>query len=268
MAVLDMRSQFSEENEKQAEEKEEVKEEIGVVPEEKKEQEPLPDSSQGEDKPAPKEEMEKPEDEQLQIKVNALKQQEEILRKQIVELRSERRKERYGESEKPFIIPKEQKKQDDDLEDVADSDVSMIEKVLKSKGYIRREEVEQLSYKENLEKAKDEWLEEHKEYLPENDIDDQNWNGLNRILELYFKAPKNPFEIKKVMSLAHKMIKGDIIPIVNKAQIDSSKEKINISSKGGSGSGPAPSPKSANTKKIDTSYLKGFTEEELKEFNN
>ena len=276
MPIIDMRAKFSEDTKDEEEVKEEADE---IIPQEEENKETsekgtetLPDSST-EKEPSTtietklKNNIKESTDAELQTKVSTLKQQEETLRKQIVELRMERRKERY---EDPLIVQKKEVVEVDELKDTNPEDVALIEKVLKAKGYVRKEDVSRLSYQEKIDKTKNDWLNEHKEYLPENDSNDQNWNELNKTLGLYFKAPNNPEDIKKVMDLAHKMIKGDskTLPIQNEAQNNSAKEKLKIVSKSGSGNSIASSPKSVNTKKIDTSYLKGFSEEELKEFNS
>lgn len=197
------------------------------------------------------------EDKQLE----ALRKEREKLLEDISSLRGERRKAREEKKEEPLILEK-----DDDLSDVAESDVQLIERVMKAKGYVKKEELHSMTYKEKLDVEQNAWLKDHPQYLPENDSDDKNWNNLKATIEAYFKAPDKPSDIKKIMDLAHSMLfpSERSLQVKNKASIDASKEKINSSSKGSIGGGQKSSPRSQKSN-IDTSYLIGFTEEEIKE---
>ena len=200
-------------------------------------------------------------------RVQGLKAEEERLRKQIEELRKERRNVRQETpAEKPLLIPAETSS---DLADVAPSDVQLIEKVLRAKGYVRKDEIQSMTYAEKLDAAKETWLQAHPEYLPANDLEDVKWAALNSAIKSYFKAPPKPEDVARVMDMAHQMIGGtpkQTLPKKNVAANAASQEKVKSLSKGtgGSAGNKTPAPK----RNIDTSHLIGFTEEELEEMKS
>lgn len=202
-------------------------------------------------------------DDDTEVKrVDALRLEEERIRKQISELRAEKRQIKEAKRAEPLIVDKP-----DDLSDIADSDVAVIEKVLRVKGYVRRDDIQTMTYQEKIDGYKNQWLAKHPEYLPENDPEDKNWDSLNSTVSAYFKAPSNPSEISKVLDLAHTMIKpAGSLPVKNVASTDAAKEKLQSSSKGSGGSGSKSS--SINSNKFDPSlskHMQGFSDDELKE---
>lgn len=205
---------------------------------------------------------EEAEEDKSAIAVNALKAEEEKLRKQISELRTERRAIREGKTEQPLTVEKV------DLSDVAEADVALVEKILRAKGYVRKEELSAMTYKDQVESYKDAWLKDHPEYLPENDPNDTNWEALNTVVSNYFKSPDDPRDIQTILDLAHAKVKpeGAKIPVKTRASTDAAKEKIQVSSKGASSGG---STKAAVVQKaaakIDRGFFQGFTDEELAE---
>jgi len=201
------------------------------------------------------EEEEVVEDDVTEKEVEGLANTKKVLSDEIVELRKERRNLRQEEKTDEVFIDKKE-----DLSDIADSDVELIEKVLKSKGYVKKED----QYKSTMDDYKNAWLEDHPEYLPENDIDDALWNKLKKGLDLY-KSPKNPKDVIKLLNRVDKEINPKAsIPVKGRAKTEAAKKKIETSSKGGGGKGKSTStPKTKTT--VDRSSLSGFTEEELDE---
>ena len=204
--------------------------------------------------PVPVQEPEiKPEDK----KINALRDEEERLRKQISELRTERRQVR--EEKRPDLLVK-----DDELKDVNTEDVALIEKVLRAKGYVRKEEITTMSYQEKMNSFKDDWLKAHPEYLPENDKEDVKWNALNSTVNAYFKAPARPQDVVKMLDMAHSMVApSNPLPVKTRATVEASREKMQTSSKASSGGSSKPSNVKTNSLRMDA--LKGFSEEDIKE---
>lgn len=193
-------------------------------------------------------------------RVNALSLEEKRLREQIVELRKERRSVREAQ----VIVDKP-----DTLEGVNPDDVALIEKVIRAKGFIRKDEIKAMSHQEKLESHKDVWLQAHPEYLPENDPDDAKWNALKGHVDAYFKAPSNPKEIEKILDLAHSMVSPRrTLSVKEPATNKAAQERLKSSSiaSGGGQAKTAPAPKSG--KSIDPSllgYMTGFDDDELKE---
>jgi len=198
--------------------------------------------------------------------LTAREAQKAQLLKEIEDLRAERRKERGAD---PLIVPAKPKEEVVDLADVNENDVKLIEKVLKAKGYVRKDEFDGIasaaSRKQTMESEKDAWLAKHPEYLPANDPEDKNWNALNATLSAYFKAPDNPKEISRVLDAAHALNNPNTptMPVKSKASVDAAKDKISSSSKGTSGGASKTTPGSKS--KMDLSGLQGFSDEELAE---
>jgi hypothetical protein len=193
-------------------------------------------------------------------RIAALRAEEQRVRESIVKLRRERRVVKSQPSE-PVIVPT------DELKDVAPADVELIEKVMKAKGYVRKDEIQAQTYQQQLESSKDQWLQAHPEYLPENDPDDSRWNQLNETIAAFFKKPANPSEVGKVLDLAHQMIGGATKkhPVKSAAQTAAAQEKLKATSTGQGGAATRGTEPAARTKNIDTSYLIGFTDDELTE---
>ena len=109
----------------------------------------------------------------------------------------------------------------DDLEDLNPTDVEIVEKVLKSKGYITQAEAKKMSYESTKQDILNTWLENHPEYKPENDVDDSKWNALQREVGIY-KLPEDPRDIKDRLDRAHREIsksKSDPTLPVRKQQV-------------------------------------------------
>lgn len=195
--------------------------------------------------------------------IAALKLEEKRIRDQIVELRKERRSLKDEKPKEELIVP--------DLKDVASADIALIERVLKAKGYVQKSDVQSMTYQEKLDAEKNSWLNAHPEYLPANDTDDTKWTALNNALTTYFKAPANPGDIGKILDLAHGLVGGTRqvqLPVKNIAKTNAAKEKLTVTSKGANAGKGATTKETMNKKKIDTSYLIGFTPEEIEEIAN
>jgi len=201
-------------------------------------------------------------DEEREAKaIEALKAQKQSLLKEIVQLRQDKRqaKESKPEDDKPIMVQ-------DDLKDVNPGDVDLIEKVLKAKGYIRKDEVTSLTVSQQIRQEHDRWLKEHPEYLPENDPNDEKWSMLKQEVETYYRSPSSPEQMRRILDKAHSEISPKpTIPNKPKSSVDAKKERLKAVSKASAGS--AQSGKSA-TQRIDSSmkaYLHGFDDGELDE---
>lgn len=229
-------------------EEEETETPSETSPEEKPEEEPAPE------KESPSEEKE----------ITGLSEQREKLLAEIRELRKERREVREKQEEgisPPVVLPKKE----EELGDVADSDVALIEKVLKAKGYVRKEELQATTYNEVIENEKNSFLERHPEYKPENDTDDKLWNALKHELYTYYKKPDNPRDMGKVLEKIHSALNHGTLPTKSSATSRASAERIKTVSKSGSGRAAEGSPKVQTVEGVTRSMFSGFTEDELKE---
>lgn len=133
----------------------------------------------------------------------------------------------------------------DELQDVNPEDVALIEKVLKSKGYVRKDEVDKTIYERVENQEKDSFLEKYPEYKPENDPNDLNWNALMREFGLYAR-PKDPKMVSALLERAHKAI----VKPAGDRSIEAKKEIIKTAS---AGSGNTQRSSSNNSFKFDAS---------------
>lgn len=199
-----------------------------------------------------------PELEKKQKAIHALTLEEKRLRDKIVALHAEKRK----ASDPMFKVPEVIVDKKPDLADVADSDVELIEKVLRAKGYVKKDELQSMSHAEKLETYKDSWLKEHPEYLPVNDPDDVRWEALKQEIQ-YYREPNKPEDVIVLLNKAHSALNPHSLPVKNQAQLQAAKEKLNSSSKGAGGAASKSTPPTST--KVDPSFFKGFSNEELVE---
>jgi len=233
----------------------EFTEDTAVPPEEVKE---APESVETEtpDLPADKPGTESAEvpsqtDEQARA-IEALQKQRTELLKEIQELRGTRRE-----------IKQEQLKsvetQIDELKDVHPDDLNLIEKVLRSKGYLTKEEQGKMLYESVKTEELAKFLDKYPEYKPENDPNDVNWQTLQREFGLY-KMPENPRQIGELLERAHRSV-----PKVGTRTLPEQKRRVEIASVGGGGVQQTSSQKSFSPEKIAMFKAGGFSDEDIKQ---
>ena len=118
----------------------------------------------------------------------------------------------------------------DELKDVNPDDVSLIEKVLRSKGYVTKSEAEGMSYKAIQDEELNKFLSEFPEYKPENDPHDINWETLQRAIAIYAK-PNDPRGWATILRKAHK----DIAPATSDRTLEVKKQQLKIAGVGTGG---------------------------------
>lgn len=147
----------------------------------------------------------------------------------------------------------------DDLQDVNPSDVELIEKVLKTKGYVKKDDVLQLTYEEVKNQELKGFLDKYPEYKPENDSNDLKWSALQREFGEYAR-PSDPHRIGYLLEKAHKGIaptsERDLTP-VRKQQV----KTASVGSGGVQRSSSNKIPDSRLSKLMET-HMQGFSEEE------
>jgi hypothetical protein len=188
---------------------------------------------------------------------------ERALRQVVKKLRGKLREEnRKLVSEEPLFV-KESGELPDELKDYDAEELAKLEKFLSARGYIKKDEVEQKAYNSVRDEIWAGFLDEHPEYLPENDTDDVLWKAFQEELGLYAR-PKNPKDFKKLFDRVHKNI-FDENPKISPGQVAAKAEKIKVAS---SGSATIAKPKNnATIQKSNDSelakWLKGFSEDEI-----
>lgn len=133
------------------------------------------------------------------VEANRGLQEERVkLLKEISELRGQRREIKQDQL-------KRVEQQIDELKDVNPNDVSLIERVIRSKGYMTKEESNRMFYETVKQEELNKFLDKFPEYKPENDPNDLNWNALQRELG-YYRSPENPHQIADLLERSHKVI--------------------------------------------------------------
>lgn len=190
---------------------------------------------------------------------DGLARAKEKLLEDIEELRKEKRQLKGEPQERIFVD-----KKNDDLSDVAPADVELVEKVLKARGYVKKDELQNLSYQERLSAEQNAWLEKNPEYLPKNDPHNIRWDELKETFDRYYKLPSNPREIGKILDLIKSQTTHVALPRKNSASVAASKEKLKVISKTAGGGGGVKSVIKKNSG-IDRSVFKDFSDDELEE---
>lgn len=151
-----------------------------------------------EQKPVPSPAEPPPVDDPREKQIQGLESEKAKLLDEIKALRGTRREIKQDQIDKVTT-------EIDELKDVNPEDTAIVEKILRSKGYIRKDEVSKMHYESVKQDELDSFLEKYPEYRPENDPNDVNWNALQRELG-YYRMPDNPKLIRNVLERAHKAL--------------------------------------------------------------
>ncbi|MFA5397721.1 MAG: hypothetical protein WC346_17060 [Methanogenium sp.] len=219
-----------------------------------------------------KEEPSEKKSQKTQEDIDAITNEYHRLLGEVTNLRSERRDLRGG----PFHKEKKDeiftKKEDDPLAEIAKEDVAVIEKVLQAKGYVRKDDVEYSSIQKEVDSASLAWVEENKEFSPDNDPNDEKWNRLVSYVKENFAVPRSGKKAQEYLDIARERLFGKkqaLLPQKSPNSIAAKKEKIAVSSAKSSGGGTsADTSKTSKNAPIDKGlavHLQGFSDEEIKE---
>lgn len=175
------------------------------------------------------------------------------LRKEISELRGQRRELKQQE-----ITHVEE--QIDELKNVHPDDINLIDKILRSKGYVTKGEANQMFYEAVKQEEVTKFLDKYPEFKPENDPSDLNWNALQRELA-YYRTPENPHQIGQLLERAHKAI----VPS-QRDQTTTARRRVETASVGAGGVGRSSSQgnKTFDSEKRAILERGGWSEEEIK----
>lgn len=143
--------------------------------------------------------IEPPVDDVLVKQVEGLAREKALLLEEIKSLRGDKREIKQEQ------IHRVDQQIDSSLTDVNPDDVTVIEKVLRAKGLITKEEAQGMFYESVKQEEIGKFLERYPEYKPENDPNNINWNALNREIEI-FRRPDDPRQLASILERAHKNI--------------------------------------------------------------
>lgn len=148
----------------------------------------------------------------------------------------------------------------DELKDIAPEDISLIDRVLRAKGYMTKEESSQMHYDAVKNEKINEFLDKFPEYKPENDPSDINWNRLQGQIQSWYRMPNDPKLIGDLLLKAHK----DIAQTPSDRGTEVRKQQVKVASSGSSGaqrSSPKPQSRLGDLMKT---HMHGWSEEEIK----
>lgn len=137
----------------------------------------------------------------------------------------------------------------------------LIDVMADDMGFIKKEELTAQTYNSQADSILNDFLDDHKEYLPENDPEGILWNQFREEFSLY-KQPENPKEYKKLFSKVHDNIFG-MKPTGDIKKINAQRQKIAVASHAGASSSAISSPKAVSN--LRTDKLIGFSDEEIKD---
>ena len=146
----------------------------------------------------------------------------------------------------------------DELKDLHPQDVEVIERVLRAKGLMTREEADKMFYEAVKDEELNKFLEKYPEYKSENDSDDANWNALQRELA-YYRMPESPHKIAELLERSHRSIVR--VPTDFSTQRKRQVELAGV----GSGGTQKSAPTATRFSPEKRAMLKGFTQEEIQE---
>lgn len=198
--------------------------------------------------------------EELAQAVQGLATEREQLLAEIQELRGQRRQIRQEELAKV-------EERIDELKDVNPDDIAIIEKILKSRGYISRDDFNKTLYDQTQQEVLTGFLDKYPEFKPENDPRDTNWNALQRALKDY-NAPRSlPLaEFKSHLARILEKARKDVPQIGERGDTTAQRKQVKTASMGGGGVAQRPSSSGYLTPQQREAYSRGgYTEEEITE---
>ena len=151
-------------------------------------------------------------------------------------------------------------KEMDDLKDVNPEDANLIDRVLRSKGYVSKTEMQNMYLKSTRDQAVTEFLEKYPEYKPENDSQDINWNTLQRELADY-RMPESLSDIRRVLEKAHKSVTQS----VGDPSLPAKKRAVETASAGTGGTQRSSSGKPLSSEQRRRYEDGGWSKDEIKE---
>lgn len=139
--------------------------------------------------------------EEKQREINSLEEAKRELILELDDLRGQKREAKKAE------IAEVQQEIQDKLEDINPDDVSLIDRVLKAKGYVARGDVSKMFYDARKNEVFSKFLKEFPEYSEVNDPDRRKFGPLLRELQLY-KEPSDPDVYGDLLRRAHSGLSG------------------------------------------------------------
>ena len=187
--------------------------------------------------------------------ITGLQEERVKLLKEISELRGTRRELKQEQLQKVEAHL-------DELKDVNPDDAAIIDRVLRAKGYVTKDEASKMFYQAVQQEELAKFLDKYPEYKPENDLNDVNWSAFNREIA-HFKLPNDPHQIREVLERAHRLVPR--VPKVQSGQsIPAKVRAVQTASVGSGGTQRSSSHGKLDPEKLAHLRAGGWSEEEIK----
>ena len=197
-----------------------------------------------------------PEPEEPQKAIQKLQEERAKLLKEIKELRGTKREikqEKLAEVEQHL----------DDLKDLHPDDVQLIDRVLRSKGYMTKDEAGKMFYQAVQQEELDKFLNKFPEYKPENDPDNIHWGAfqsqIKKEQEFGYALPKNPHLIGAFLERVH----GEVNKGIRRDSSAPTARRLAVAGVGSGGTQQSSSPKRLDADKRQLLLRGGWSEEEI-----
>lgn len=146
----------------------------------------------------------------------------------------------------------------DELKDINPEDQAIMEKFLRAKGMVSKDEVNKMFYEAVKTEEVNRFLEKYPEYKPENDPEDVNWQTLQREIAFY-RTPENPRQIAELLERAHR----GVVKVPSVTNLAPQRRQIALASVGRGGTQTTPTISKLDPEK--RAMLKGFSDEEIQQ---
>lgn len=177
------------------------------------------------------------------------------LRKDIVELRGQKREVKEQQLAKV-------QEQIEKLEGVHPDDVAIVEKIIRAKGYVTKDEQQKMFYDSVKNEKVTQFLEKFPEYKPENDPNDARWSALQAEMA-YYRMPDDPHKVYDLLEKAHRATSTAVAP--NERITPVKKEQARIAGVGAGGAQRSSPIKALDPEKRFMLKQGGWSEEEIKQ---
>jgi hypothetical protein len=192
------------------------------------------------------------EKQELENQLSGLRKAKRDLILELNDLRGDKREAKQEEV-------KQVQAQIDDLKDLNTQDVETIDRILKAKGYVSQQSVNQMFYQNRKQEEVSKFLNEFREYNEDNDPDGKKFGPLLQEMKLY-KEPQDPSMYGILLRRAHKTLNGTVVSSERPAV---KQFKAQIAGVGSGGSQRSSSVKAFSQEKKQRLKDGGWSEEDI-----
>jgi len=139
-----------------------------------------------------------------------------------------------------------------------------IEKIMQNSGYVKKEDVAGLTFKQVQDQQVASFIEKHPEFAKKNDLNDERWGALMQEFNL-FKKPTDPIKIGALLEKAMGVFKKDDSEARTLAKIQKNKTATIGGAGGGKAKGNTPKARKFTNDQKDVFRNGGYSEEEIED---